>query len=101
MALQSEGGATVFKVMAADAPRFPFRGMFLDVSRNFHDKESVLKLLRLMGLYKLNRFHMHLADDEGWRLEIPGLPELTTVSSLLWCAREGRERERERERERV
>ena len=45
---------------------------------------------------KLNRFHMHLADDEGWRLEIPGLPELTTVSSLLWCAREGRERERER-----
>ena len=85
MALQSEDGTTVVEVSAADAPRFQFRGMFLDVSRNFQSKESVLKLLRLMGLYKLNRLHLHLADDEGWRLQIPGLPELTTVSvgSLL------------------
>ncbi|KAL8595484.1 hypothetical protein ACOMHN_000693 [Nucella lapillus] len=81
MALQSQDGATVFEMTARDAPRFGFRGMYLDVSRNFHSKESVLKLVRVMGLYKLNKLHIHLADDEGWRLEIPGLPELTTVGS--------------------
>ncbi|WGL17520.1 family 20 glycosylhydrolase [Microbulbifer bruguierae] len=62
-----------------DAPRFPHRGLFLDVGRNFHSKEVVLKLLDQMAAYKLNRFHFHLSDDEGWRLEIPGLPELTEV----------------------
>ncbi|WP_299596725.1 family 20 glycosylhydrolase [uncultured Microbulbifer sp.] len=62
-----------------DAPRFQYRGMFLDVARNFHSKEVVLKLLEQMSVYKLNRFHFHLSDDEGWRLEIPGLPELTEV----------------------
>ncbi|WP_043320716.1 family 20 glycosylhydrolase [Microbulbifer sp. HZ11] len=62
-----------------DAPRFQYRGMFLDVARNFHSKEVVLKLLQQMSAYKLNRFHFHLSDDEGWRLEIPGLPELTEV----------------------
>ena len=80
MALQSTDGTTVAQMSAADAPRFQFRGMFLDVSRNFQSKESVLKLLQLMGIYKLNRLQLHLADDEGWRLEIPGLPELTAVS---------------------
>lgn len=64
-----------------DAPRFPHRGMFLDVGRNFHSKEVVLKLLDQMAAYKLNRFHFHLSDDEGWRLEVPGLPELTEVGS--------------------
>jgi len=68
-------------VTVADAPRFPYRGMHLDVARNFHRKEEVLKLLDLMAFYKLNRFHLHLTDDEGWRLEIPGLPELTEVGS--------------------
>jgi hexosaminidase len=62
-----------------DAPRFPFRAFMLDVARNFHSKEKVLKVLELMALYKLNVFHFHLSDDEGWRLEIPGLPELTEV----------------------
>lgn len=62
-----------------DAPRFPHRGFFLDVGRNFHSKEVVLKLLDQMAAYKLNRFHFHLSDDEGWRLEIPGLPELTKI----------------------
>jgi len=64
-----------------DAPRFGYRGVHLDVSRNFHSKETVLKLLDLMALYKLNKFHFHLTDDEGWRLEIPGLPELTAVGA--------------------
>ncbi len=60
-----------------DAPRFEFRGMLLDVARNFHSKESVFRLLDLMARFKLNKLHFHLTDDEGWRLEIPGLPELT------------------------
>ncbi|RMD76023.1 MAG: beta-N-acetylhexosaminidase, partial [Bacteroidetes bacterium] len=66
-------------VLIEDAPRFGWRGMHLDASRNFHQKESVLRLLDLMAFYKLNRLHFHLTNDEGWRLEIPGLPELTEV----------------------
>lgn len=64
-----------------DTPRFAYRGMHLDVSRNFHSKEKVFEILDLMSLYKLNKFQFHLTDDEGWRIEIPGLPELTTVGS--------------------
>ncbi|HEY8569539.1 family 20 glycosylhydrolase [Microbulbifer sp.] len=69
------------QVKVEDAPRFPHRGMFLDVGRNFHSKAVVLKLLEQMAAYKLNRFHFHLSDDEGWRLDIPGLPELAEVGS--------------------
>ncbi|GAB4038776.1 family 20 glycosylhydrolase [Spirosoma gilvum] len=68
-------------VTVSDAPRFAYRGFMLDVGRNFHRKEAILKLLDVMALYKLNVFHFHLTDDEGWRLEIPGLPELTTVGA--------------------
>jgi hexosaminidase len=64
-----------------DHPRFEHRAFFLDVCRNFHTKEEVLKLLDLMALYKLNVLHLHLTDDEGWRIEIDGLPELTEVGS--------------------
>jgi len=64
-----------------DAPRFGYRGMHLDVARNFIPKEKVLKLIDLMSFYKLNKFHFHLTDDEGWRLAIKGLPELTTVGA--------------------
>ncbi|MEM6319241.1 MAG: family 20 glycosylhydrolase [Bacteroidota bacterium] len=65
-----------------DAPRFGYRGLMLDVSRNFHSKQSVKKLLDLMATYKLNKFHFHLTDDEGWRLEIPNLPELTDIGAV-------------------
>lgn len=64
-----------------DAPRFGFRGFMMDVGRNFQPKSEVLKVLDLMALYKLNVFHFHLTEDEGWRLEIPGLPELTSVGA--------------------
>ena len=64
-----------------DAPRFPYRGFMLDVARNFYPKKEVLAILDLMGRYKLNKFHFHLTNDEAWRLEIPGLPELTRVGS--------------------
>ena len=62
-----------------DAPRYEYRGMELDVGRNFMPKSEVLKMIDAMAMYKLNKFHFHLTDDEGWRLEIPGLPELTEV----------------------
>lgn len=64
-----------------DAPDFAYRGFFLDVARNFIPKESVFKILDLMAFYKLNKFHFNLANDEGWRIEIPGLPELTDYAS--------------------
>ena len=64
-----------------DAPRFAHRGMMLDVARHFADVGTVLRLLDCMALYKLNRFHFHLTDDEGWRLPITSLPELTEVGA--------------------
>jgi hexosaminidase len=64
-----------------DAPRFAYRGLMLDVARHFASVGTVLRLLDCMALYKLNRFHFHLTDDEGWRLAIDGLPELTEIGS--------------------
>ncbi|MGV3503587.1 MAG: family 20 glycosylhydrolase [Adhaeribacter sp.] len=63
----------------ADSPRFAYRAFMMDVARNFQPKQQVLRILDLMALYKLNVLHFHLNDDEGWRLEIPALPELTQV----------------------
>lgn len=76
-----DGSKTIATVTVKDMPRFEHRGMHADVGRNFHNKESILRLLDQMAAYKLNKFHFHLSDDEGWRLEIPGLPELTDVGS--------------------
>lgn len=64
-----------------DSPRFGYRSFMLDVARNFQTKEEIFKILDLLALYKLNTFHFHLTDDEGWRLEIPSLPELTEIGS--------------------
>jgi hexosaminidase len=62
-----------------DSPRSHFRGLHIDLARNFHSKSEVLKVIGQMGRYKLNKLHLHLGDDEGWRLEIARLPELTEV----------------------
>ncbi|MEO5772987.1 MAG: family 20 glycosylhydrolase [Sphingomicrobium sp.] len=72
-------GASLRPILIEDAPRFPFRGLHLDLARNFHSKAEVLKLIEQMGVYRLNRLHLHLSDDEGWRLQIRGLPELTEI----------------------
>ncbi|GAB2540600.1 family 20 glycosylhydrolase [Spirosoma aerophilum] len=64
-----------------DSPRFPYRAFMLDMARNFQPKSEVLKILDAMALYKMNAFHFHFSEDEGWRLEIPSLPELTTVGA--------------------
>ncbi len=68
-------------VTIEDAPRFSYRSLMLDVARNFQTKAEVLKVIDLLALYKINTLHFHLTDDEGWRLEIPTLPELTTVGA--------------------
>lgn len=68
-------------VRIEDAPRFGFRGVHVDVARNFHSKALMLKIIEQMAVYKLNRLHLHLGDDEGWRLEIKALPELATTGA--------------------
>jgi hexosaminidase len=65
-----------------DAPRFPFRGLHIDVARNFHSKEELLKLVEQLAVYKLNKLHLHLGEDEGWRLEVKALPELANVGGF-------------------
>lgn len=65
-----------------DVPAFGYRGMHLDVARNFHSVASVKRLLDVMAFYKLNRLHLHLTEDEGWRLAIEELPELTEVGGF-------------------
>ena len=62
-----------------DAPRFKHRGFMLDLSRNFYPKNKILQILELMTHYKLNILDLRLSDDEGWRIEIPGLEELTDI----------------------
>ena len=64
-----------------DEPRYAYRGFMMDIARNFRDKKFVLKYLDLMADYKLNVFHLHFIEDEAWRLEIPGIPELTEVGA--------------------
>ncbi len=68
-------------ISVTDAPRFPHRAFMIEVARNFQSKEEVLKLIDVLSLYKINVLHFHLNDDEGWRLEIRGLAELTDVGS--------------------
>ncbi len=68
-------------VKVNDAPRFGYRAFMLDVARNFQPKKEVLKILDLMALYKLNIFHLHFSEDEGWRIQMPSLPELTEVGA--------------------
>ena len=64
-----------------DKPRFGWRGMMLDVSRHFFSKEDVKTFIDDMVRYKYNRFHWHLTDDQGWRVEIKALPKLTSVGA--------------------
>lgn len=68
-------------VSITDYPRFGWRGLMLDVSRHFHPKEVVKEFIDQMAHYKYNRFHWHLTDDNGWRIEIKSLPKLTEVGA--------------------
>ena len=64
-----------------DSPRFPYRGLHLDVSRHFFDKEFVKKQLTAMAYFKMNRLHWHLTDGAGWRIEIKKYPRLTSFAA--------------------
>ncbi len=64
-----------------DNPRFGYRGMHLDVSRHFFDVDFVKRYIDLLALHKFNRFHWHLTDDQGWRIEIKKFPKLQTIAS--------------------
>ncbi|MBN8850610.1 MAG: carbohydate-binding domain-containing protein [Sphingobacteriales bacterium] len=77
-------------LVVADRPRFAVRALMLDVARNFRSEEEVRRVLDLMALCKLNVLHLHLCDDEGWRLEIPSLPELTEVGAYRGLETGGR-----------
>ena len=65
-----------------DMPRFPYRGFMLDVSRHFFTTAEVKRMLDVMSYYKMNRFHWHLSDDQGWRIEIKKYPRLTEYGSI-------------------
>ena len=72
-----------YPVNITDCPRFEYRGLHVDMSRNFHGSGNLKKLMDVMAMYKMNKLHLHLTDDEGWRLEIPGLHELTWVRDIM------------------
>ncbi len=69
-------------VSITDSPRFGYRGFMLDVARHFFTVAEVKRMLDVMSYYKMNRFHWHLSDDQGWRVEIKKYPKLTTVGSI-------------------
>lgn len=75
-------GTTLSNVTIEDWPDFGYRGMMLDVSRNFTTKDNVLTLIDLLAHYKVNILHLHFGDDEGWRIEMDGLPELTSYGAF-------------------
>ena len=80
--LQSDDEAMLYNgVIEGKSPRFEKRSLFLDLARHFYGKESVLKLIKLMEPLEFNQLHLRLSDDEGWRLEIPGIPELTEIAA--------------------
>lgn len=79
--LSSQGGIIVPAVEINDAPRFAYRGSHLDVSRNFVPTDSLMRYIDILALHNINRFHWHLSDDQGWRIEIKKYPKLTEVGA--------------------
>jgi len=79
---QHNGQYAIDCVEISDKPRFDYRGLMLDCSRHFHSIATVKRLINQMAIYKLNHFHWHFTDDEGWRLEIKAFPELTEIGSI-------------------
>ncbi|MFE5852360.1 beta-N-acetylhexosaminidase [Streptomyces sp. NPDC056500] len=74
-----DGVASLDHLRILDAPRFAWRGLSLDVARTFHDMETIRRVIDMLSLYKLNVLHLHLTDDQGWRVEVPGWPLLTEI----------------------
>lgn len=79
--LRNAGSNTLPNMVIEDWPDLQYRGLMLDISRNFTSKENILRLLDLLAHYKVNVFHLHFGDDEGWRIEMPQFPELTSYGA--------------------
>lgn len=94
-----ESGVAVPCVEISDAPRYPWRGVHFDDCRHFLGKETLKRTLDIMAMHKLNRLHWHLTDDQGWRLDVPGYPELVRYGAVRsasvrrgeWAARGSKE----------
>jgi hexosaminidase len=92
--LPTNGSMNIPVVSIKDSPRFPWRGLMLDVSRHFFTIDQVKRMIDQMVVYKFNLLHLHLTDDQGWRMEIKQLPELTSVGAWrvprtgLWWERD-------------
>ena len=80
--VQANANWIIPSVKITDYPRFAWRGVMLDVSRHFFPKEEVKKYIDNLARFKINTFHWHLTDDEGWRIEIKSLPKLTSVGAF-------------------
>ena len=76
------GVIAIPNVLIKDEPRFSYRGLMLDVGRYYYPVASVKRFLDLMAVYKMNTFHWHLTEDQGWRIEIKKYPLLTSISSV-------------------
>lgn len=77
----ANGGVEIPAVTIVDEPRFSYRGMHLDVARHFFGPDFVKRYIDLLARYKINRFHWHLTEDQGWRIEIDAYPRLTEVAA--------------------
>jgi hexosaminidase len=89
--LATQSSALPARIPAAsiqDAPRFPWRGFMLDSARHFQSLDEIKQILDTMALHKLNTFHWHLTDDQGWRIEIKKYPKLTEVGGCRVAAGE-------------
>lgn len=97
--IPQDGAVNIPSIHIKDEPRFPWRGLMLDVSRHFFTIDQVKRMIDQMVMYKFNILHLHLTDDQGWRMEIKQLPDLTKVGAwrvprtgLWWerdCPQEG------------
>ena len=79
--IRNAGGNELPNVVVEDWPDLGYRGFMLDISRNFTNKDNILRFIDLLAHYKVSVFHLHFGDDEGWRVEIPQFPELTTYGA--------------------
>lgn len=79
--LEPDGTLSLPCLLITDRPRFGWRGMLLDCGRHFMSKEFVKRYIDLLAVHKMNRFHWHLTEDQGWRIAIPGYPRLTEVGA--------------------
>ena len=79
--IHTSEGLEIPQLSITDYPRFTYRGMHLDVSRHFFDVDFVKKYIDLIAMHKMNTFHWHLTDDQGWRIEIKKYPKLTEVGA--------------------